>query len=97
MSWSAGSGYTRQSGPTTTSPTRASYYLELFAHLGRVAAVPVQPDPETTNIEFLRLLGVRSRRGQVTGFESAAALKARAWAFFDTFQHLSLSAESCCD
>jgi hypothetical protein len=62
MSWSAGSGCTRQSGPTTTSPTRASYYLQLFAHLGRVVAVPVQPDPETTKIEFLRLLGVRSRR-----------------------------------
>ena len=32
--------------------------------------------------------GVRTR---------AAALKARNWAFFDTFQDLSFSAETCCD
>jgi hypothetical protein len=32
--------------------------------------------------------GVRTR---------AAALKVRNWAFFDTFQDLSFSAETCCD
>jgi hypothetical protein len=44
--------------------------------------------------ETLRLV----RSGIPNGIRTrAAALKARAWAFFDTFQHLSLSAESCCD
>ena len=63
-SWSAGSRSTRRSGPTTTRATPGIALLELFAYLGESLLFRFNQIPDTTKIEFLRLLGVQPRPAQ---------------------------------
>ena len=58
---SSGSRSTRRSGPTTTRAIPGIALLELFAYLGESLLYRFNQIPDTTKIEFLRLLGVQPR------------------------------------